>query len=321
MLHHFFYRETGELEDPIFARETPPVPAPPKVNTESVQDFPSLGGAVPSAVLTASSNGTGPPNSSIAQRLALKSGLNVSTSSSAPGKPNWNAKVSGASKMDEEFPALGGPSNSRPKPSSISYTSSSIPSRPNAHAHAQQQPQSFMNIAVGKQAPVKQQKPINRLNARHNGFVQEDFPSLGNPSTGANNGGVWSGSGSGVKMKPTPRVKKVAAAPNLRKVEVSDDLHFVPLSASRDRKDSLSEKFDIKEGDGPDCSTTNKDKTKKKKKNREKDDNSNSMQLNAAAIFTGGSVGHVDGGIRNTEEDFPSLQSIRNSLPTGRRHQ
>ncbi len=313
-------RETGELEDPIFARETPPPPAPPKVNTESVQDFPSLGGAVPSAVLPASSNGTGPPNSSIAQRLALKSGLNVSTSSSAPGKPNWNAKVSGASKMDEEFPALGGPSNSRPKPSST-YTSSAstIPSRPNAHhAHAQQQSQSFMNITTVKQAPVKQQKPINRLNARHNGFVQEDFPSLGNPSTGAN-GGVWSGSGSGVKMKPIPRVKKVAAAPNLRKVEVSDDLHFVPLSASRDRKDSLSEKFDIKEGDGPDTSTTNKDKTKKKKKNR--DDNSNSMQLNAAAIFTGGSVGHVDGGIRNTEDDFPSLQSIRNSLPTGRRYQ
>lgn len=274
---------------------------------------------MPSAVLSASSNGTGPPNSSIAQRLALKSGLNVSTSSSAPGKPNWNAKVSGASKMDEEFPALGGPSNSRSRPSST-YTSSSIPSRPNAQPHAQQQSQSFMNIAVGRQAPVSQPKPRSRMNARHNGFVEEEFPTLGNPSTGAN-GGVWSGSGSGVKMKPIPRVKKVAAAPNLRKVEVSDDLHFVPLSASRDRKDSLSEKFDIKEGDGPDTSTTNKDKTKKKKKNRDKDDNSNSMQLNAAAIFTGGSVGHVDGGIRNTEDDFPSLQSIRNSLPTGRRYQ
>jgi len=292
----------------------PPPPPPAKaVNTESVQDFPTLEGAAPSSVLSVASNGASTPNSSIAQRVALKSGLNVATSTTAPGKPNWNAKVSGASKLDEEFPALGGPG-----PSLYNTTSSSFNSRGNSYP---QQPKSFINVA--QPAPRLPQHPkLKQQPMKQNGFVDEEFPTLGNPSRGTN-GSAWSGSG--VKMKPVPRTKKVAPAPNLgRKVEVdtSDDLHFVPLSVSRARRDSLSEKFEITE-DGAQESTINKEKSMKKKKNRDKDDNSNHMPLNAASIFTGGRLGHVDGGtIRNTEDEFPSLQPIKKALPSGsdRRH-
>lgn len=316
------------MEEPIFAREQPN-PPPPQVNTESVQDFPSLEGAAPSAaLLPPTTNQTGPAtNSSIAQRLALKSGLNVSTTVSAPGKPNWNAKVSGASKLDEEFPALGGPTSSRQYFSSTYLpTSVGASSRGSASAHQIQQSKSFNNAAVGGKPPSHQANVSSkvRANFRPNGLVEEEFPSLGDPS-GRGSNGAWAGSGPGVKMKPVPRSKKVAPAPNLeRKVEVdtSNDFHFVPLSASRARKDSLSEKFDLREEDAMESSSASKKETRKKKKNRDKDDNSNNMQLNAASIFTGGSLGHVEGGgssIRNTEEDFPSLQSIRNSLPSGTR--
>ncbi|ODN04636.1 putative zinc finger protein [Orchesella cincta] len=303
-------RDAMENEDSLFAFESVPAPPPPKpVNTESVQDFPTLEGAAPPTVLPVTSNGTGhSTNSSIAQRLALKSGLNVAASTAAPGRPNWNAKVSGASKLDEEFPALGG---SRSYQSSGATSSYSAQGNSTYHHHVK----SFTNAAVAPKAPPQHHKP--RSQPKQNGFVDEEFPTLGNPSRGVN-GSAWTGSG--VKMKQVPRSKKVAPAPNLgRKVEVdpSDDFHFVPLSVSRARRDSLSEKFELQDAVGPD-STTNKEKPKKKKKNRDKDDNSNNMPLNAAAIFTGGSLGHVEGGtIRNTEDDFPSLQAVRSSLPTG----
>lgn len=308
-------REVGDSEDSIFRRETP---APPKaVNTESVQDFPTLEGAAPSSVLpvTVTNNGTGHTNSSIAQRLALKSGLNVTSAVAPGGKPNWNAKVSGASKMDEEFPALGGPSRS----------SSSSTSHVSTTSNSYQQPTSFINFTTSRQQPAAQSHvPTGNnhpRNPRPNGFVDDEFPTLDIPS--GPNGRVWAGSAPGVKMKmkPVPRVKKVAAAPNLggRKVEVdtSDDLHFVPLSVSRARRDSLSEKFDIKDEDAVETNTTNKDKLKKKKK-RDKDDNSNNMPLNAAAIFTGGSVRQIETGpARNMDDEFPSLEPLRTSLPTG----
>ncbi|CAL8122875.1 unnamed protein product [Orchesella dallaii] len=307
-------RDGMENEESLFAYETPPAVPPSKpVNTESVQDFPTLEGAAPSTVLPVTSNGTGhSTNSSIAQRLALKSGLNVASTAStaAPGRPNWNAKVSGASKLDEEFPALGGPTRSNPSSAAtISYSAQ-------GSMHPQHG-QFFTSVAVSSKAPPQPHR--QRSQPKQNGFGAEEFPSLGNPSRARGvNGSAWTGSG--VKMKPVPRSKKVAPAPNLgRKVEVdpSDDFHFVPLSVSRARRDSLSEKFEVKDDIGPE-STTNKEKSKKKKKNRDKDDNSNNMPLNAAAIFTGGSLGHVEGGtIRNTEDDFPSLQAVRNSLPTG----
>lgn len=314
-------RDGDYQEDAAPVREILPPPPPAKpVNTESVQDFPTLEGAAPATVLPITSNGaaSGQSNSSIAQRLALKSGLNVSASSSAaPGRPNWNAKVSGASKLDEEFPALGGPvlSSSASAAAAPSYASSSSSRNPNSQSqhHASK---SFMNFAGAGQMPSQQHKSSNKSisKSQQNGFVEEEFPSLGHPSM--NGGGAWSGSG--VKMKPVPRTKKVAPAPNLsgRKVEVdtSDDFHFVPLSVSKARRDSISEKFDVKVEDGPE--PFSKDKSKKKKKNREKDDNSNHTQLNAAAIFTGGSLGHVEH-TRHTEDDFPSLQAIRSSLPTG----
>lgn len=266
----------------------------------------------------ATNGATGPVNSSIAQRLALKSGLNVSTASVGPGgKPNWNAKVSGASKLDEEFPALGGSSL---RQSSSFASVQPVPTRNHQPQSHKQSSKTFMNVTTSNPP-----NPVNRrTNAKPNGLGEEEFPSLGGPSRGGSNGSAWSGSGPGVKMKPIPRSKKVAPAPNLgRKVEVdeSDDFHFVPLSVSRARRDSLSEKFDVKEEEVDEYSSTNKDKGKKKKKNREKDDNSNNTHLNAATFFTGGTVGHVDGGstIGNTEDDFPSLQAMRNSLPTSTR--
>lgn len=86
----------------------PTIHEKPKV--DSVADFPMLDGAA-AAMLPAATNGNtqtsaSGSSSSIAQKVALSSGLNVGGLVGGQG-PKWNAR----SRQDEEFPALGGPPN------------------------------------------------------------------------------------------------------------------------------------------------------------------------------------------------------------------
>lgn len=109
------YEDERNLAAPHFE---PTIHAQPKV--DSVADFPHLEGAKGPAPLPVM-NGGSHANSSIAQKVALASGKNVinkQKDSAGGGRqgPRWNAKVTGSSRHDEEFPALGPDEEGLPAP-------------------------------------------------------------------------------------------------------------------------------------------------------------------------------------------------------------
>lgn len=168
--------------------------------------------------------------------------------------------------------------------------------------------------------------------SRRNGFARpvqlssamEEFPSLGKTaSSSTTNGSAWVGSG--VKMKKqVPRSLKVARAPLERKIEVDpyDNFQFVPLSVSRARRDSLTEKYECilaEEQNRLDGTEDKGTKKKKKGKNDNSSNNNNSASKTVAAIFTdvkptprGKSPSKNDPGPKTTfQDDFPSLAPAR----------
>jgi hypothetical protein len=170
--------------------------------------------------------------------------MNVSSKSVShdnTSKPNWNAKVSGSSRLDEEFPAL-----------QISDEPSSSSSFGNAN---QSGAKSF--ISATKITSNPQPKKALAADIRQAVPRSEDFPELGQSSRSASTakGNAWTGPG--VKMKQGRgeyQGKRVAPAPALpgRSVQSTDesngffsseDFKFVPLGVSSDRSKSKANNF------------------------------------------------------------------------------
>jgi hypothetical protein len=286
---------------PIFE---PPIAPKPKV--DSVSEFPLLEGAVGGSPLPTSTG----PMGSIAQKVALTSGKNVSSSSSSSSKPpKWNAKVTGSSRHDEEFPALGlsdqpSSNNNNSKPSSRPFAQTA------AYVPIMHNPNPVLNLPKGPRGMMTS-----------NGIrSMEEFPSLGNPSGGKGSGGGGGSSawkGSGVKMKgQMPRSLKVAPAPLERKIEVErgDEFHFVPLSVSRARKDSITKKYDPEEeymAPVPAQEESKSNNNNNKGSGKKKEGPANKIAAAADALFNG--KGKGSSGAKIPSQNGPSSSGDRDN--------
>jgi len=186
-------------------------------NMDSAIDFPTLGdGPSPSGTPAASING-----SSIAQKLALNSGMNVRPSHTWKG---------GKMTREYDFPALDG---STAPPTNILTPP----------------PQHFGPYGKNRLRPTVDAQQRHKAGG---GGREEDFPTLSSigseDSTRGGGGKVWTGTGPGSKLKVLrdqeleeqqssrgqPRVKKVAPCPILMDENGSSDkdFNYVPLSLS-----------------------------------------------------------------------------------------
>ena len=235
---------TGELTAHPVNGEIVQVKSKKQINIESNMEFPTLGLApisaghensqenvtgLPAVPVAAGGSGVNLANAqTVSQRIALSNGLNVSSKKATADSSSkqWKNKVSGASRLDEEFPALGGPSTSGASLRTSNYAVSTNGRSFNSATKSVGQP-------AKKVAEVKMTKQAVPSS--------DDFPDLPSSSSGrARAPSAWTGQGlkpkkgQGKVPAPAPLLPGRSGGSSLSNGH-DDALQFVPLSFSSER--------------------------------------------------------------------------------------